>query len=197
MPAKNSRKIYVENGIYHVYNRGVNGMPIFMDQHCMKAFLEILEWYLRPTTRRSVGKSFHDRIELYTFCLVENHLHLLLKQLSQKPDIAGFMKCIMSAFVMEVNTKHDRYGHLFQDRYKARLMTSEEDFLHTARYIHQNAWDARADLITYPFSSMKCYLDKKYDGFVKTDEIMGFFDYSVGSFVEFMKALPTTSSLID
>ena len=46
MPSKNSIKTYVEGGVYHVYNRGVNKQSIFIDDEDYLYFLTLLERYL-------------------------------------------------------------------------------------------------------------------------------------------------------
>ena len=47
MPAKNSIKEYVENGFYHIYNRGVAKYAIFQDQQDYGVFLSYLKEYVR------------------------------------------------------------------------------------------------------------------------------------------------------
>ena len=46
MPAKNSIKLYVKNGFYHIYNRGNNKAPIFFDEADYKMFLFFVKLYL-------------------------------------------------------------------------------------------------------------------------------------------------------
>jgi putative transposase len=96
MPVKNSRKIYADGGIYHVYNRGVEKRTIFEDDQDYKVFLKNLREYLSPipkvepktifkvrgtsfvaTKRRP--KNYFQQIELLAYCLMPNHFHLIIK----------------------------------------------------------------------------------------------------------------------
>lgn len=107
MPARNAIKHYSKNGIYHVYNRGVNRQNIFFDKHDYATFLYYLKLYLiNPEELDAIDlkkrnslprRNFHERIELFCYCLMPNHFHFLLKQKGEK-DIAEFMKCIFTNY---------------------------------------------------------------------------------------------------
>ena len=104
MPAKNSTKTYVENGYYHVYNRGVDKRLIFQDLQDYRVFLSFLKTYLslkdetnlrNQLSERSLSPKDRDKvwqimrmdnysqtITLLAYCLMPNHFHLFLKQKS-------------------------------------------------------------------------------------------------------------------
>ena len=48
MPARNAIKQYIENGYYHIYNRGVEKRRIFLDEQDYNVFLKYLKEYLNP-----------------------------------------------------------------------------------------------------------------------------------------------------
>ena len=110
--------------------------------------------------------------------------------------MSDFLKCVICTFVVEANRKHDRFGHLFQDRYKARLITTDADLLYIARYIHQNAWDAGENILTYQYSSMRFYLDVRYKGIVNVKDLLSFFDGSREELIKFTSTPPTILSII-
>lgn len=213
MPAKNRVKTYVINGIYHVYNRGVNKMEVYSDQKDEKVFLSYLKNYLLPRdenellTRMSQPKSseekrqivkqlarnnFSEKIELLAYCLMPNHYHFLIKQAGVN-DLTSFMKSVMTRYVQYFNGKYSRIGPLFQGRYKAVLVESEEQLLHLSRYIHRNPMikgtvlRGRSSLGGRP-SSYPNYLREVNQAWVKPEMILEYFKKSgKGSYKEFVE----------
>ncbi|MBU4370124.1 transposase [Patescibacteria group bacterium] len=156
MPLKNSIKIYVKNGIYHIYNRGVEKRAIFLDEQDYKVFLNLLKRYLLPFDKNDrfdrVGPCQIDRLDrvrpcweselykqirLFCFCLMPNHFHLMIQQSSERA-ITEFMKRLTNAYVGYFNEKYNRkgMGPLFQGIYKAVLIKDESQFLYLPYYIH-------------------------------------------------------------
>ena len=113
------------SGIYHVMLRGVNKQTIFEDDVDRIRFLETIKKY-RDQCKYS----------LYGYCLMDNHVHLLLKE--EAESVSESVKRISSSYVYWYNLKYDRYGHLFQDRFKSEVVESTFSFLKVLRYIHQN-----------------------------------------------------------
>ena len=113
------------SGIYHIILRGINRQQIFEDGEDYSKFLRILE------ECKAISK-----FEIFAYCLMNNHIHLLLKEL--KEPIEQIMKRITTRFVYWYNIKYQRSGHLFQDRFKSEPVESDEYFLTVIRYIHQN-----------------------------------------------------------
>ena len=189
MPAKNVIKTYVENGYYHLYNRGVNKQTIFFDIQDYKVFLSYLQLYLSPPDLQGVSlkvspsrhlKNYTEEITLLAYCLMPNHFHLLVKQTSPH-SINYFMRSLATKYVMYINKKHQRVGVLFQDTYKAVMVESEEQLLHLTRYIHQNLLDLNPTksilevMQEYPYSSLNNYLHNMNQIWVKPEEILGYF----------------------
>lgn len=183
MPAKNTLKVYVEKGFYHLYNRGVNKQPVFLTSHDYKTFLYYLKNYLTPPypgqkhpNRRS---DLHEQIELIAYVLMPNHFHLLVKQVTERA-ITKFMRCLSNSYVKCFNEQHNRTGPLFEGKYKAALIETEPYLLHLTRYIHLNPKElssGRSDLRNYPYSSYKDYLAKRKrkTGWLRSEEILAFF----------------------
>jgi putative transposase len=101
--------------------------------------------------------------EIFSYCLMPNHYHILLKQL-EDDQIRSFISKIQNAFAKYINLKDKRAGPLFQSRFKARWIENEEIFLHTSRYIHLNpstSFLVKPDeLEFYEWSSYPSYLSK-------------------------------------
>lgn len=167
---KHRKKDYVENGIYHVYNRGVNGDTIFLTETDYKVFTHLLSLYLLPKTplnfdKNRNRKNYSESIELYSFCLMPNHFHLVLRQKELK-SIAEFCHSLFTAYSLTTNRRNKRFGHLFQDIYKARLIVNEEDLVNTINYVHNNPIDIGIKPEEYDYSSIASYKNlrtTKYD----------------------------------
>lgn len=148
--SRHARKIS-ESGIYHIMIRGINKQQIFIDEEDYEKFL----WVLKDTKEISEYK-------LYAYCLMDNHIHLLIKV--GKEPLQIIFKRIGNRFVYWYNTKYQRIGHLFQDRYKSEPVENEEYFLTVLRYIHQNPIKAGIceNISDYKYSSYNEYLSTSW-----------------------------------
>ena len=137
------------SGIYHIILRGINKQRIFEDDEDNLYFLEMLKTY----------KDISG-YELYAYCLMSNHLHLLIKE-GEEPLSIAFRR-IGASFVYWYNRKYSRSGHLFQDRFKSEPVETDEYFLTVVRYIHQNPLKAGIvkEVQEYPWSSYREYSQK-------------------------------------
>lgn len=157
MPSRNIIKEYKENAYYHIYNRGVDKRTIFSDKNDYKKFLGYLKFYLSPIDLQGQTlkvapsralKNYTDYIQLLTYCLMPNHFHLLIHQ-TIALAIAGFMQSLCTKYSIYFNKKSNRSGPLFQGRYRAVEVTSEEQLIYLTKYIHRNPIDilpSRTDL---------------------------------------------------
>ena len=131
---------------YHVILRGVNQQIIFEDRYDYLQFINILKYYKEIC-----------HFKLYAYCLMDNHVHLLIQHTSVNLDI--IMKKIEVKFVRWYNQKYERTGYLFQDRYKSEPINDMIYFKTVFRYIHQNPLLAGLETApgTYPWSSYHDY----------------------------------------
>lgn len=166
----------VNGSFYHVYNRGVAKRIIFEESENYHRFLETLSYYrFHPTPRKlSTHLRFNDKlsidnnvnkqlVKILCFCLMPNHFHLLLQQLEEN-GISIFIRKVADSFTRYFNTKNDRVGPLFQGKFKAKVVESDEYLLQLSKYIHRNPlklplWTNR--LPEYSFSSYPGYLNQK------------------------------------
>jgi len=192
MPAKNAIKTYVENGFYHIYNRGVEKRKIFQDQQDYNVFLNYLKEYLSPPSKdeeiktifilqgesfKGIArrpKNYYEKIELVSYCLMPNHFHLLVKQ-SSKDSMEKFLRSLATRYSMYFNKKHKRVGSLFQGPYKAVLVNEDTYLLHLSRYIHLNPYEYTKNL-TEAYSSYADYLKLRSTPWVKPEIILKFFN---------------------
>jgi len=147
-------------GIYHVLLRGINRQSIFLDDEDCEMFIQTLKYC-----------KAHSEFELYAYCLMGNHAHLLLKE--GKENLAQIFRRIGAKYVYWYNWKYRRCGHLFQDRYKSEVVESDPYFTVVLRYIHQNPIKAGLckSIEEYRWSSYNGYLHR--DGLVDHEFAMG------------------------
>jgi len=200
MPCKNTIRNYIEGGIYHVYNRGVEKRQIFMDDQDYTVFLHILKRYLIPPEKSSlqvapviqVGPvrrlpdcrqtNLYKKIQLLCYCLMPNHFHLILKQATEK-SIIEFIRRLTNSYIKYFNEKHKRVGTLFQGRYKATLVNKESYLLHLSRYIHANPRELFKNIDNfrkYSYSSYLDYLGDRHAQWVHPEEILNYFEKQKG-----------------
>lgn len=114
-----------ESGIYHIMLRGINRQSIFEDD-------EDCEKYLQCLFECKSVSGFTP----YAYCLMGNHLHLLLAE--GKESLEQIFKRIGARYVFWYNWKYKRSGHLFQDRLKSETVNDDAYFLAVLRYVYQN-----------------------------------------------------------
>lgn len=138
------------SGIYHIVFRGINKQRIFKDEEDHLVYIEKLQTYQKTS-----------EFELFAYCLMSNHVHLLIKE--GKEPLSIIFRRIGSSYVFWYNQKYYRVGHLFQDRFKSETVETEAYFLTALRYIHQNPLKAGIvkQIQDYPWSSYKEYIQKK------------------------------------
>lgn len=187
MPAKNILKIYAPDSYYHVYNRGVDKRTIFQDDLDYRTFLHLLKLYLsaekKPDSaltrtdlvRPRPVQPINDEVKLVSYCLMPNHFHLLVKQRTET-GMTKLLRRVATTYSVYFNTRYSRSGTLFQGRYRAVLVNSEEQLLHLSRYIHLNPAElTRTDLVNYAYSSYPYYLGKKHADWLNLTPVLSYF----------------------
>ena len=121
-------------------------------------------------------------VEILSYVLMPNHFHFTLKQ-EIDGGIAKFVGNFENSFTRYINIKNDRPGPLFQGRFKAVLIESDEQLIHLTRYHHLNPFADGVvsnfqELVNYPYSSLGDYLGHHRDKFVDTEMVLSFFSDS-------------------
>ena len=160
MPSKNTRNRFNEKSFYHVYNRGVNKQDIFLDSNDYIYLYSLLSRYLDPSDNQvDVDKvpyeKFHKSVELQCYCLMNNHYHFLIYCDGVNNEASKLMKNIWGTYTRYFNKKYTRIGPLFQDRFKASLVSSEDHLIYLTKYIHLNPRNYE----NYRHSSLTAYLN--------------------------------------
>lgn len=158
------RRVEVEGGLYHVITRGNNRRQIFNSPADYEKFLLLL------AVQKTKLPFF-----LYAYCLMTNHVHLLLER--QASAVGLIMHRLLTGYAQYYNRRNRRVGHLLQGRHKAILCQSERYLSELVRYIHLNP--VRAGMVTLPedyeYSSHRAYLGMEPAGIVDVDPVLRHF----------------------
>ena len=185
------RKITFANGYYyHIYNRGVDKREVFTNNRDYFNFLirlrdfnndSIFEQrlYAHKEPSSFIAKelgSLPRLMEIICYCLIPNHYHLLLKQLMDR-GIGKFLHKIGTGYVNYFNKTYNRNGVLFQGKYKAVEVVSDEQLLYLSAYINGNAEIRQITKATnWPWSSYLDYLGERQGTLCRKEEILNGFE---------------------
>jgi REP element-mobilizing transposase RayT len=157
-------RIEYPGAVYHVVCRGNNRQAIFRDDHDRKRYLEKLSLYCEA-----------KEVELLCYCLLTNHLHLVLE--TPQGNLSRMMQAFQTSYTIYFNKRHNRTGHVFEQRYKAFVVDRDNYLLQVSRYVHLNAVAARLveRPAQYPWSSYASYLTGKGLPGLKQPKLLDYF----------------------
>lgn len=176
---------FVTNHFYHVYNRGVEKRDIFLDDKDYFRFIHdlyefndkdpVLNLNFRFKSNygapSSIVKKRKKLVEILCFCLMPNHFHLILKQLIDG-GVSLFMQKL-AGYAYYFNLKYKRVGSLFQGKFKAIEIDSENYLLHLSRYQHLNP----VELIEPDWKEKGIKNPKKVKKFLESYRWSSYLDY--------------------
>ena len=112
--------------VYHVYNRSIDRMPIFVkpDNYV----------YLLGKVKRLLGEL---SIAILAYCLMPNHYHFVLRQDGVAP-ISTLMQRLFQTYTQAFNKQQGRKGPLFEGRFRHKHVDRDEYLIHLCRYVHLN-----------------------------------------------------------
>ncbi|MEI8175674.1 MAG: transposase [Candidatus Omnitrophota bacterium] len=152
-------RAFLNPGCYHVITRGNQKQKTFRDKNDFAVYLSMLK-----RAKRKHG------IRLYAYCLMENHVHLLI-DIDHARIMSKFMHSINLGYTAYYNAKYATVGHLWQGRFKSKPILKGGYLIHCANYIEHNPMRAGVidDIANYPWSSYKerCLMASK----IMVDEI--------------------------
>jgi len=156
------RKINAPGIISHITQRASGAEKLFHEED---DFLEML------ARLKKISQNYE--IELISFVLMPNHVHLLLEQ--NEANLHEAMRELFSRYARRHNKKYERKGHLFGGRYRQAVCLDEAYFIAVSLYIHLNP--VRAGLVLHPsdyrWSSCRLFLDSEVgDSFVSPHRIL-------------------------
>lgn len=154
-------RIKQDNGIFHVIMRSISDVNLFKTSDDKVEYLKII---------KETQHLF--KFKIYSYCLMSNHCHFIID--SCGADISKIMHRINFKYARYFNLKYNRHGHLFQDRFKSKLVSDEKYLYSLSLYIHRNPMDIKNYSKApekYRFSSLSVFLGIKTDEFEILDEL--------------------------
>jgi len=164
------------NNFFHLFNKSISNFRIFQNRDNSQRFIELLDYYNNKTVLGRFSEAKRKKIYRYqnlltfkpnrlvkfiSYCIMPDHYHLLIKILENN-ILSKYLSDIENGFSRFFNLKFNRKGPLWQSRFKAVRVRSDEQLLHVSRYIHINP--TTSNLVNKPeqwyFSS---YRDFIYD----------------------------------
>jgi putative transposase len=154
----------LEVGPFHVFARGNDKRVIYRDDGDRRMYLRIL--------RSTVG---HCRWRLLAYCLMNNHVHLLLE--TREPNLGAGMGRLHGSYAQRFNLRHGSSGHVFQGRFGAERINTDEQLWTAAVYIAMNPVEAglcrRPD--DWPWSSHSMTLSGTAPDWIDTTHLLKYF----------------------
>jgi len=147
---------FPEVGFLHVISRGNNHRKLFFRPCDYKIYYRLL-----------LKLKHEESVRIFHYCFMPNHVHFLVG-ITEKSDLSEFMKRANLKYFYHYRKKFTYVGHLWQGRFKSKLIDDEAYFIQCGKYIELNP--VRANMVdtpeAYPYSSYRYYS-------------MGFRDYLV------------------
>jgi len=148
---------------YHVYNRGNNGENIFFTPENYLFFLRRLDEYLS------------ECLEIFAYCLLRNHFHLLVK-VKKKESINEQFRLFFLSYSKAINKQTARTGSLFQKRFRRIIIEGKPSLCRAIVYIHTNPVHHKflEDFKSYKYSSFQSFLNNT-ETEAKREEVFSWF----------------------
>ena len=140
--------VFEEGYYYHVFNRGIEKKIIFHDSQDIKYFLNRLNDFNNTNPIGGIkeqklikNKEFRSKaselVKVVAFCLLPNHFHLILKQVSEN-GVTKFMQRVGTGYAKYYNKKYERNGFLFQGKFKATRLNGDYSLQLLSVYVNLN-----------------------------------------------------------
>lgn len=160
-------RIDVPGQVYHVISRGIERRELFYKEEDYLDFTARLSTWLAQTGAKCLA-----------WCLMPNHFHLLVLR-GDRP-LSERMHHVMTGYAVSFNLRHQRAGHLFQNRYKAMICSMDEYFMELVPYIHLNPLRANlvkdlAGLEGYKWCGHRAAMGGGKDGVLQRDILLARF----------------------
>lgn len=136
-------KVPRKNRIYHIYNRGIRRTKIFREETDIDFLYGLIKTILNV-----------KNYELYCFCIMPNHYHILTSQTGIK-TISRAMHIINTYYAKYFNTKYGLTGHLFQGTYNRKWVVGTDSIVLTYAYIINNPKKIKSSRKSHSQSSIQ------------------------------------------
>ncbi len=154
-------RVIVADIPHHVVQRGHNRKVVFVEPRDFEYYLSTLQVW-----KKAYG------VKVYSYCLMTNHVHLILNPGKEPESISVLMKRLAGRQTRFVNKLEGRTGSLWDGRYKISPIATDEYLLQCCRYVDLNPAKAHmvAEAQDYLWSSYASKIGMKPMGFLDLDE---------------------------
>ena len=171
-----------DDATYHIMCRSISEVDLFKDDDDKDRYMNLIKKYQKLYSFR-----------VYGCCLMTNHAHMII--FANGADIPKIMHSLKFCYAQYFNNRHKRHGHLFQDRFKSKIVNHEDYIYLLSAHIHNNPM-AISDYTTCPekfeYSSLAAYVGLKEDiyGILDVDFILSMLgkskEESIENYIKFV-----------
>ncbi len=151
----------------HITARGNHRNDIFRDGEDFQYYLILIE--------EALDHFKYDRYKIICYCLMDNHVHILIETKDKPPG--KFIGRVNAMYAKYFNKKYNYIGHLFQDRYHPQFIETDAQMLEASRYIHLNP--VKANMVEkpeeYQWSSYSMYIGERKEKIICSDKILCYY----------------------
>jgi putative transposase len=148
------------DSIFHIMVKSISDVPLYREDEDKDKYLSLIKRY-----QDTFG------YKVYAYCLMTTHGHLIID--ANGADISKIMHGINQCYAQYFNRKYKRHGHVFQDRFKSKIIHDERYLINLSAYIHNNPVDIEeysTCIERYEYSTLGVYLGIRSDKFKVIDE---------------------------
>lgn len=147
--SRKSRNIF-KSGFFHIMVQGINKEYILKDNSDKSFYLFLMKKYYSKF-----------KIQIISYCIMDNHVHIILYS-KDINEISNYMHNLNLVYGKYYNTKMNRVGYVFRDRYKSQLIYDRDYLFKCIKYIHMNP--VKANMVTkegdYKYSSYNEFINQ-------------------------------------
>ncbi|WP_129598683.1 transposase [Anaerophilus nitritogenes] len=160
-------RIKSNDSIYHIMVRSISEIKLFKESDDKDKYLLLIKKY-----------QYKYGFKVYAYCLMDNHGHFIIDV--NGADVSKIMHGINFCYAQYFNQKYKRHGHVFQDRFKSKIINSDQYLITLSAYIHSNPMDIKKykdKPQKYKYSTLRLFLGLKNDSYdiVEEEYIMSLF----------------------
>jgi putative transposase len=159
---RSRKKLFQAGLVSHITQRAAGKDILFIDDDDYRSMLALMKELSEKYT-----------ISVYAFCLMPNHIHLLIRP--DKNNLDQFIRDLCGRYATRFNRRYERRGHLFGGPFRQAVVFDDAYLLAVSLYIHLNP--VRAGLVSEPgnyrFSSSRLYTTSaSTSAFVTPDAVL-------------------------
>lgn len=160
---RTTKKLNAPDLISHITQRAAGKDPLFIEERDYLTMLALMKEISQKLS-----------LNIYAFCLMPNHIHLLISP--SKNNLYPAMRDLFSKYAIQFNRKYGRKGHLFGGPYRQSVCLNDSYLLAASLYIHLNPVKAHlvTDPVDYRWSSCSLYCQEiPPKSFIKSNFVLG------------------------